>query len=115
MMVLLLPITVPIALLRLLVRSLARVMLAVPAAIGPAAIPRTFLWVVGVTLGLRLLCFRQVSWVTRMWALEWYWRQVQVLVYPRVLDGVWGQQLNAYGPGHWGAIIGCYGLVIATW
>jgi len=110
----LLPVTVSLALVRFLLRCLARSVLALPEAIGTASITRTFLWVIGMAFALRILCFRRVHWTQQAMALDWYWQQIRMLGYPRLLDGFWERKLTIYGP-HWSAMFWPLALLAVVW
>lgn len=113
---LLLPFTVPLALLRLLVRSLARATLALPGERrSRPRVLRTLLWVMGVTIALRFLLFAGFSWRERVYVLEWCWQVTRVLGYPRLLDGFWADSLAAYTPDAWFSILRPFLTLTVVW
>ncbi|MDP9357464.1 MAG: hypothetical protein M3R02_19680 [Chloroflexota bacterium] len=102
---LLLPFTVPLALLRLLARSLARATLALPGERrSRPRVLRTLLGVMGVAIAFRFLLFARFSWRELTYVLDWYWQLTRVLGYPRLLDGFWAEGLAGYTPDTWYSI-----------
>ncbi len=103
---LLLPLTVPLVLLRLLGRSLARATLALPGERqSRPRVVRTLLGVMGVAIAFRFLLFAGFSWRELTYVLNWYWQLARVLGYPRLLDGFWAEGLAGYTPDTWYSIL----------
>ncbi|MDP9357030.1 MAG: hypothetical protein M3R02_17435 [Chloroflexota bacterium] len=103
---LLLPLTVPLVLLRLLGRLLARATLALPGERqSRPRVVRTLLGVMGVAIAFRFLLFAGFSWRELTYVLNWYWQLARVLGYPRLLDGFWAEGLAGYTPDTWYSIL----------
>jgi hypothetical protein len=94
--VLLLPITLSIVLFRLLLRALARSVLAFPrVALRPRSVVIIFssLWIAWIVL--RVVCFTQYPYVQHSAALYWLWLEARFLfLFPRALDGWWHQPVD---------------------
>lgn len=114
-LVVLLPFTLCVALARLLVRSVARSVLAVPEVWREAVVPtRIWLWVAGIAIGVRWVFVADVSPFQRELALDWYWELVRLFGFPRALDGFWARGVSVY-PDHWYGIVWPFVLLTLTW
>lgn len=111
-----LPVTLSLALLRLLLRSLARTVLALPGdRHAPKRFVRVLLWTNGVALATWILLFGDLSWRDRVAVLDWYWRQARVVGYPRLLDDFWARQLAAYDPDVWHSLLRPFVTLTTVW
>jgi len=111
------PVALLLALLRLLIRSLARTVLAFPrAALDGGLLLGAFGSALGVWIGLRLLFFHHFTPTERSLELNWFWTEARLLfVFPRFLDGVWRRWLGGYVPWSRLSIVKPLLLLSAAW
>lgn len=113
----LLPATAAIALLRLLARSLARSLLALPgAALDVALFAKTFGAVAGGWLACRLLLFHHFGPGERTGEFAWLWGEARLLfAFPRLLDDAWRRWLGGYVPSSRTSIVKSLLLLTLVW
>jgi hypothetical protein len=115
-LVIVLPVTLTVALGRLLIRSLARTVLALPGEWrGLRFLAQLFLGVTATAFILQLVLLYDLGWFYRDFTLRWYWQAGRFLGYPRLLDGVWASEIgNAGRAGSW-SVVRPFLLVTTVW
>jgi len=113
----LLPVSLLLALVRLLARAAARAVLVLPKTIFDVdRFFKTLGWTAGGWLVLRAALFHHAVFFERDDALFWLWREAELLfVFPRWLNGLWNPWFGAYQPDRFFSVVKPWLLLLGVW